>query len=142
MRHAFRKALTLFALGIYSSLSLLGQGLHYFAAVDHHHHNSAQIGHSSHSNRSPSASSQADRLTSTAAAFAAGEIADEHDCEICEFLAQAISQPPSIAAPLELHEVVTDLLLLTPQFHAVFIVGIHAPRGPPSLGTEFLATAV
>ena len=132
--HRFRKILASALLATYASISLLGQGLHLLTPDDGHHHDHAAVAlsHPSHAHAHGSCGDHHE-YPQAGQGGSADLVAGDHDCEICEFLAQAKSAAPQITAPLDLQAVVADLQAHTPAFHSPLIIGLPAARGPPQL---------
>jgi hypothetical protein len=135
MRFGLGKLLTCALLATYASISLLGEGLHELVPHNHHHaHHVVQCvaadeyGHCGCCHHDEHKKAQERTVTS------GGCVSDSHSCEICEFLFQAVSEPPSIVATPDFHPVVVDLPCITHSLHTATVVGLHAARGPPQLG--------
>jgi hypothetical protein len=129
MRSAFRQFLTYSLLATYAGISLLGEGLHWLTPDEHHHGASVVV-----STTRLDAHDASDTVASSEKHFAATRgIADDHDCEICEFLAQAVSQPPQIADAANFDVLIVEVTCASPTFYSPIILGLHAPRGPPKL---------
>jgi hypothetical protein len=126
MRSTFRQLLTYSLLAIYASIALLGEGLH-FLTPDEHHHGAGVVvtsnGFDHASSESPAISGK--HFSSTRAD------ADEHHCEVCEFLAQAVSAPPQIAEVPAFDSLIVEAPPEQLTFNSPIVLGLHAPRGPP-----------
>ena len=145
MRSQYRKILTCSLLATYAGISLLGQGLHLLTPHDGHHHGFEVVhctthghAHEAHCCAGEEHSRDGhhgDHDQSAAGRFvvADGSISDSHACEICEFLFQAVSQPPQIAATPDLHILVADVSCPHKSLYSLTIVGLHSARGPPQL---------
>jgi hypothetical protein len=128
MRATFRHLLTYSLLVTYASIALLGEGLHFLTPDEHHHGASLVVSSSDFAHAtSESLASVGKHFSSTRAD------SDDHDCEICEFLAQAVSAPPQIAEVPAFAVLIADAPLEQPTFNAPIVLGLHAPRGPPQL---------
>ena len=93
MRPTFRHLLTYSLLATYASIAFLGEGLHWLTPDEHHHGPSRVV-----SAASDDAHNAGDSHVPTDKRVVATHgIDDHHDCEICDFLAQAVSEPPQIA---------------------------------------------
>jgi len=133
MRSSLEKLLTCALLATYASIALLGEGLH--SLVPHGHHLGDRVvecvagdhDHCACCNDHEHEESQERALT------AGGCIGDCHACEICEFLFQAVSAPPSIAASPDPHPFVADVPGTIHGLYSAAIFGLHAARGPPQL---------
>jgi hypothetical protein len=142
MRPILRKLLSCTLLAAYAGISLIGEGLHELApGHEHHHglhvvsceaHSHSHHGHDHH-HHDHGPCHDDHETPPTGLIVKSGAATHTHTCDICEFLAQAVSQPPQIAATPDLHVLVADLPCSTQVFIAPTIVGLHAPRGPPQL---------
>lgn len=130
MRATLRQLLTYSLLATYASIALLGEGLHFLAPDEHHHGatlvvTSIDSGHAFSESLAPAGKHfSGTRATS-----------DDHDCEICEFLAQAVSAPPHVAEVPAFDVLIVEAPLAQPIFDSPIVLGLHAPRGPPQLFT-------
>jgi hypothetical protein len=140
MRSTVRKLLTGSLLATYVGISVLGQGLHLLAPDHGHPHHGLQIvtcatpdhcdgGGCCHHHDD----SDQDRAVAGQFVTASGGAYDSHNCEICEFLFQAVSQPPQIADVPDLHPLVAVAALPHHKIYSSAILGLHAARGPPQL---------
>jgi hypothetical protein len=145
MRSAVYKLLTCSLLATYVGISVLGQGLHLLTPDHGHHHHGLQVvtctahghchggtccanhPHSEHADHEDRNHAPAGQIVT------AGGASDSHNCEICEFLFQAVSQPPLIAAVPDLHSLVAVAALPHHEIYSSAILGLHAARGPPQL---------
>jgi hypothetical protein len=139
MRSTVRKLLTCSLLATYVSVSVLGQGLHLLAPDNGHHHGlqvvtCATHGHCDggacchhHSDNDQGHALAGQSVTSSGGAH------DSHNCEICEFLFQAVGQPPQIADVPDLHPLVAVAASSHHEIYSSAILGLHAARGPPQL---------
>jgi hypothetical protein len=123
MRSTFRQLLTYSLLATYASIAILGEGLHWLTPDEHHHGASIVVSSAAADSHAPT-----DKLVT-----AIHGIADDHDCEICDFLAQAVSQPPQIAQSPEFAILIVETACDPPAFYSPIVLGLHAPRGPPQL---------
>jgi hypothetical protein len=131
-------------LAIYGGVSLLGHGLHWLSPHEHHHHGLVVAHHShaehahghchGHCHHDYDACELAERSSGSHAqtGWRSGAT-DGHDCDICEFLAQARGQkmhaPPAIvSAPL-----VSSAAIWLQRSYTPTSLGSHAPRGPPQM---------
>ncbi len=131
MRRTLHKLLTYTLLATYAGISLLGQGLHWLTPDDCHHHGLSVVACTAHDHdhcvhREIEAQSSARPIL-----IASGRIPDSHTCEICEFLIQAVSQPPQVDATPDLHVLIADLPCDAQGLYSPTILGLHAARGPP-----------
>jgi hypothetical protein len=140
MRSFIGKLLSLTILAIYASVSLLGQGLHLLTPHSHHavRHSTSVAAHCHcHEHHCQRSSDVADSQPSVEAhasqsGFRSGEIVETHSCEICAFLALAVSPPPLAPTPL-ISEPLTVATISAPQpFYASIKLGANAARGPPA----------
>lgn len=127
-----RKMLGPTLLAIYASISLLGQGLHFLTPDDHHRGGMTVSARISDECERGSCNDRHDYVKRGYGSNV-DLIAADHDCDICEFLAQAKSQTPQIASPPDLPAVVVELQIRADEFSSPIILGLHAPRGPPQL---------
>jgi hypothetical protein len=129
MRSTFRQLLTYSLLAAYASIAFLGEGLHWLTPDEHHHGASLVVSSepAAPHNAGGSHTSVDKRVTATHG------IADDHDCEICDFLAQAVGQPPQIAQSPDFAILIVETACDPPAFYSPIVVGLHAPRGPPQL---------
>lgn len=125
MRRTFRNLLTCSLLATYAGISLLGYGLHWLTPDGNHHHDLCGVACTEHADH--------DHTHANTSLTIGGCVADSHTCEICEFLAHAISQPPQIATTPDLPVRVADHPCQPQGLHSPTILGIHAARGPPQL---------
>lgn len=145
MRPSQHKLLTCLLLATYAGISVLGQGLHWLAADDAHHHDLAAVGCVAHCHAHDRAcvchdhdacdltAAQQEKTPVDQAISASNSIADSHDCEICEFLLTAISQPPQLAAPVVSQPLVATVPPALEQIYTPTTLSPHAARGPPQL---------
>ena len=128
MRRSLRKLLTCSLLATYAGVSLLGYGLHWLTSGEDHHHDLCRVVCTEHAHASHD---HADHDHASPSFTTGGCVTDSHACEICEFLAHAVSQPPQIATTPDLHVLVADVPCHSQDFNSPTILGLHAPRGPP-----------
>ncbi|HEX4414935.1 MAG TPA: hypothetical protein VH107_14970 [Lacipirellulaceae bacterium] len=129
MRANFRHLLTWSLLAAYASIALLGEGLHWLTPDEHHHGASLVVTSTGDFDQASSES-----LAAAGKHFSSSRAAsDDHDCEICEFLAQAVSAPPHVAEVPAFHVLIVEAPLEQPIFDSPIVLGLHAPRGPPPL---------
>jgi hypothetical protein len=145
--HPLRKLLTCWLLATYAGISLLGEGLHSLTPHGHHHglyvvtcaehhhdHEADCCEHHRHEAHGADADHEHESHESAEQIVCAGSSAtDCHSCEICEFLFQAVSEAPQIAATPDLHVLVADLPWTAHGLYSAIILGLHAARGPPHL---------
>jgi hypothetical protein len=133
MRPQHRQFLSYVVLATYASISLLGDGLHSLLPDGYHHHRLYVVSHSSDDLRH--ADPDHDEIAccnSEYAAVTAVELdAESHLCEICEFLAYAISQPAEVAAPIDSHPLIVVAHADPQPIYSLTSLGPQAPRGPP-----------
>jgi hypothetical protein len=129
MRRSFRHLLTYSLLATYASIAFLGEGLHWLTPDEHHHGASLVV------SSEPAAphGSCASHASVDKRVVATHGVADDHDCEICDFLAQAVSQPPQIAEAPAFANIVAEARYDAPTPYSPIVLGLHAPRGPPQL---------
>src|SRR4051812_37371681 len=105
MRSQLRQVLSYLLLATYASISLLGDGLHGLLPDGHHHHHHRLYVVSHSGDDSRHADHDHDEIVCCNSEFAAitavKSDAESHLCEICEFLAYAISQSVEVAAPID-----------------------------------------
>jgi hypothetical protein len=134
MRIIGRKLLTAGLVALYGGISLLGYGLHELAPAHHHH---AELGHSAHACQHCSGHEHCDPAANddlAAESAAIGNAAhDSHECEICVFLAQMRSEQPLVVAEIAWQHFVADAVIVAPRIASQTILGLHIPRGPPTL---------
>lgn len=118
----------------YAGISLLGQGLHFLTPDDHHHH-AVGVAECNLHEHDHGACGPSHEQSQHGYGSSTDLVAADHNCDICEFLAQAKSQTPQIASPPDLHAVVAELPIHADEFSSPIILGLHAPRGPPQLLT-------
>jgi hypothetical protein len=134
MRLAVRKLLSCSLLATYAGISFLGQGLHLLLPDDGHHHGfDVIVCANSHHPHDHDCCADGQHDSPAGPIIANACAADSHDCEICEFLFQAVSQPPQIATTPDLHPLVAEVPCHPQGFYSPTILGLHAPRGPPQL---------
>ena len=127
MRATFRHLLTYSLLATYASIAFLGEGLHWLTPDEHHHGASLVVS-------SVDPATLAGESHATAGKhFPARGHSDDHDCEICDFLAQAVSEPPQIAETPAFARSDRRSAVRAPTFYSPIVLGLHAPRGPPQL---------
>ncbi len=129
MRSTFRNLLTCSLLATYASIAFLGEGLHWLTPDEHHHGASIIV---STASDDPHNSGDSHAPTGKRVVATHG-IADNHDCEICDFLAQAVSQPPHIAETPAFAILVAEVPCDAPTLYSPTVLSLHAPRGPPQL---------
>jgi hypothetical protein len=129
MRSTFRNLLTCSLLATYASIALLGEGLHWLAPDEHHHGPSLVVSTASDAPHNAGDS----YATADQGVTAAHGAADDHDCEICDFLAQAVSQPPQVAQSPDFAILIVETACDPPTFYSPIVLGLHTPRGPPQL---------
>ncbi len=128
MRATFRHLLTYSLLATYASIALLGEGLHFLTPDEHHHGASIVVS----SIESPHAADES-RASASKHFSSTRADSDDHDCEICEFLAQAVSAPPHFAEAPAFAVLIADAPLENLTFDSPIVLGLHAARGPPQL---------
>jgi hypothetical protein len=149
MCFSLRKLLTCTLLAAYASIALLGQGLHWFLPHDHHHHGMMVVTRTTHSQahrhdahcchhhpHGPCCRHvDHDRDPVPAGRMMGARDGDTHShtCQICEFLFQAISEPPQLATTPDLHPLVADVPCPKAEHYSPAILGLHTARGPPQL---------
>jgi hypothetical protein len=155
MRPTLRTLLTCSLLAAYASISLLGQGLHWFQPHDHHHHGSMVVSRTTHRHTHKHGAHCCDHHPHgpcchdtdhdhdqdhdddhvPAGPIVAARDGDTHShmCQICEFLFQAVSGPPQVATTPDLHPLVADAPRSAAEHFSTAILGLHAARGPPQL---------
>jgi hypothetical protein len=129
MRSTFRHLLTYSLLATYASIAFLGEGLHWLTPDEHHHGASLAV---SSELDAPHNAGESHAPTDKRVVATHG-IDDDHDCEICDFLAQAVSQPPQTAETPTFANIVAKAPCGAPTFYSPIVFGLHAPRGPPQL---------
>jgi hypothetical protein len=128
MRFFGRKRLSWVLLALYGSVGVLGYGLHELSAVDHHHHGQvAHAGHQHHHHCGHGPCSGHDRGPADAG------IGSVHDCQVCEFLDQIRSERPAVVTGIVWQQLVAAVSVTAPRFSSEPILGLHVPRGPPTL---------
>jgi hypothetical protein len=128
MRATFRQLLTYSLLATYASIALLGEGLHFLAPDERHHGASLVVASTDYDHASSESPASAGKYFSRTRATA-----NDHDCEICEFLSQAISAPPQITELPTFDALIAKAPLEHLTFDSPIVLGLHAPRGPPQL---------
>jgi hypothetical protein len=133
-----RKLLTYAITAVYGGLSLLGQGLHLLSEEHGPHFGGNVVECESHHGSHDAAAcilNLAGPLEAEQSGVpqlrANGCVTYSHACEVCEFLAQARSLPPQLAAAIERPHVAIIAPCVPPSFSALINLGPHAPRGPP-----------
>jgi hypothetical protein len=129
MRRSFCHLLTYSLLATYASIAFLGEGLHCLTPDEHHHGASLIVSSESDTPRNAGES----HAPTDKRVIATHGIADDHECEICDFLAQAVSHPPQIAQSPDFAILIVETACDPPAFYSPIILGLHAPRGPPQL---------
>jgi hypothetical protein len=134
-----RHLLTYLLLATYAGIAFLGEGLHeLMPEAGHHRHHGLAIVHCADDHccdhEEHAAHDNDHHAASGLASLTVNSHADSHLCEICQFLFQAISQPASVAPPIDWQ----PLVVANPQrpqqlLHSPVSLGPHAPRGPPLL---------
>jgi hypothetical protein len=142
MRSTLHKLLTCTLLATYVGISLLGQGLHELTPGHEHHHGFEVVTCTAHTHgdgdccehHQHGESGHHDDHDSQPVGpvvAATDGASDSHTCEICEFLVQAVSQPPQIATVPDLHPLVAVAATPHVEIYSQAILGLHAARGPP-----------
>jgi hypothetical protein len=128
MRRIGRKLLTGGLVALYGGISLLGYGLHELVPGAHHgpcddvaSHDHCHGDHAEHHDGRHVPASNAPVLC------------DSHDCEICAYLAQINSERPSAAARFAWQHFVAIAENAAPHITSQTILGLHVPRGPPTI---------
>jgi hypothetical protein len=139
VRRRSRHLLTYLLLATYASIALLGEGLHELMPESgHQHHHGLAIvncaGDHCCDHEEHAAHGDDHDTTSGLASLTVNSHADSHLCEICQFLFQAISEPASVAPPIDWQPLVVANPPQRQQLlHLPISLGPHAPRGPPHL---------
>lgn len=143
MRSTLHKLLTCSLLATYAGIALLGQGLHELTPGHGHHHGFEVVACTAHAHdkghcckhhqHNESHHHDHESQPTGPAVAATDGAADSHSCEICEFLVQAVSQPPQIAVVPDLHPLVAVAATPHVEIYSQEILGLHAARGPPQL---------
>jgi len=146
MRSLTQKLSAWTLLAIYGGVALLGHGLHWLSPHEHHHHGLAHVqhshaghshthGHGPHDDHGTCELAQQStgphpetgvRIVSVAAA-------DGHDCDICEFLAQARSQTLKAQPAVVSTRLVSAVASAPQRPYTAISLDSHSPRGPPMI---------
>ena len=145
MRSTFHKLLTVSLLATYASISLLGEGLHWFLPDDCQHHGLNVVTCSTHDHAHSAdcciyhlhdargRHTDHDHEPAGSVITACGCDTHSHPCEICEFLFHAVSQPPQVATAPDVRPLVADVPCYESAHYSPTALGIHVARGPPQL---------
>jgi hypothetical protein len=135
MSSSGRKLLSAGLLALYGVVALVGHGLHELFGVHHHHHHHRSVAADSHAvgchhhhHGGPCSGHHRQEAPS-----AAGEALDhDHDCKICEFLAQMRGELPQIVDTEFSLQHIAEAILVVPRISSRIPLGVAAPRGPPA----------
>jgi hypothetical protein len=127
MRKIGRKLLTAGLIALYGGISLLGYGLHELTPA-HHHGLLGQVAAHAHDD-----GDHADHHGRQAPTSTVPVLCDWHECDVCVFLAQMRSERPPVVAEVAWQHFVADAVIAAPYFVSQTILGLHVPRGPPTL---------
>ena len=144
MRSTLHKLLTCTLLATYVGIAVVGQGLHELTPGHKHHHGFEVVTCTAHTHGDggccehhghdgPAHHDDHDGEPERSVITAADCTADSHTCEICEFLVQAVGEPPQIAVVPDLHPRVANASMPHAKLFSQAILGLHAARGPPPL---------
>lgn len=146
MLSATRKILVCSLLAAYGAVALLGQGLHWLSAVDHHHHglvahcheHAASHSHThdhGHSHHHAHKHAPDDCCTAAADGVMAVRSSDGaascEECDICAFLSQIKCDCPQVADAPIWQFVISSIPVRFEPSYSPITLGPHAPRGPP-----------
>jgi hypothetical protein len=134
MRSHFQISLTWTMLATYAGISLLGHGLHWLTPEDeHHYHGLAAVVYTCAAHHAHDGDCCADDHDQRSAVptVTKSSITDSHDCEICEFLIHAVSQPAQVVTTPDLHALVAEFSCEPQGIYSQALLGLHAARGPP-----------
>ena len=125
-----RKLLTSSLLAAYAGIAMLGQGLHLLTPDCHHNHirvvQGAALCQGNHCCHDCD-----DDVPSDFAISAVDHAHHDHDCQICQFLVRAVTEPPHVATTPDLHVLVAQLPCESRGLYTSAILGLHTARGPP-----------
>jgi hypothetical protein len=150
MKHSSRLLLTYALLVAYSSVVLLGQGMHLLSVGhgshvgDHvveclEHHSHAEHDFARHEHGGPVASADQASHSSELAIQSNACNNQSHACAVCQFLGQARSVPPAIVLATSNDHVADFVPLRAESAFLPIAFGPHAPRGPPVVRLVSLA---
>ena len=132
MRRFGRKLLTVGLVALYGGISLLGYGLHELAPA-HHHGSLSQVAAHDHCHGDHCHGDHADHDDRHGPATTSATLCDSHECDVCVFLAQMRSERPLVVAGVGWQYFVGDAVIVAPRIASQTILGLHIPRGPPTL---------
>ena len=147
MRSILHKLLSCALLAAYASVMVIGEGLHSLTPGHDHHHGLSVITHSAHDHGHAHAhhgcqhhshehcchNHDHDHVPAGPSIAALDGDMHSHECDICAFLYQAVSQPPQVATTPDLHPLVANVPCDVAERYSSALLGLHAARGPPQL---------